>query len=292
MEGYKTLADYKSGKAANFKNSEDYEKSKSQGIEDTEFFYYCERNSFRAPEDAEDAYKNGFVLYTTLRTEKNYMSGQKYTRVTENTPRNQESETYYNAKKLDFTNYADYKEYLDYTAKGFRTKDEYLDAKAKGFSNAEDEKNAREAGFTNNEEYSEAKRLGLKTESDYVIYKEITREIDRIIYGRKIPKKYATVYYFIQGLPKSECAISVLSKTLTDAYNANSTEVKNALDSYFKAGTAPQKSNTYFNTKRTQPQINSIANLFSESQLKEFFTSTDISALGSYSSQSEIFKKK
>lgn len=228
--------------------------SKSKGIEDTEFFYYCERNSFRAPEDAEDAYKNGFVLYTAVKTGRDYMSGQNYTAVVDNHPRNKESDAYYAAKKLGYTNYADYEEYLNYTAEGFKTKDEYLNAKARGFLNAEQMKNAGEAGFINNNEYQEAKNLGLQKKTDLTSYKEITREIDRIIEERKIPKKHAAVYYFIRKLPKGEMSLSVLSKTLAENYSIINPDVKNAL--------------------------------------KEFFGAIDITQLGTYSSQSEIFKKK
>ncbi|HAC32058.1 MAG TPA: hypothetical protein DCF70_05470 [Treponema sp.] len=297
LEGYKTLADYKAGKNSNYKSAYDYEQAKSLGIDDAEFFYYYTRNSFHNVADANEAYKNGFVLYKAFKSETNFISGQKYLAVIENNPKNQESDAYYEAKKMGYANYKDYKEYLNYSAKGFKTKDEYQAAKSKGFSNAGEEKTATEAGFTNNEEYSDAKSLGLNTKSDFTTYKEITRAIDNIIEERKLPKKHATLYYFIQKLPKSECAISILSKTLTDNYNENSPELKNALNSYLKTGPVQQANKTTKakikpRASSPYPQITNNSDLFSETRLKEFFASIDISQLGTYSSDSEIFKKK
>jgi hypothetical protein len=112
MEGYKTLSDYKSGKTANFKTSSDYETAKSLGIDNAEFFYYYDRNSFQNINDANNAYKNGFVFYTAFRTqsasEQVFSSSNKLV-FNENNPRNNESEAYYEAKKLGYVNYTDYK---------------------------------------------------------------------------------------------------------------------------------------------------------------------------------------
>lgn len=142
LEGYKTLADYKKGKSEGYKNSSDFEKAKQLGIENGEFFYYCERNSFTKLEDAEDAYKNGFVLYSIAKkqssVEKMFSPIEKLLVFNENPPQNKESEAYYEAKKLGYENYEDYKKYLDYTAKGFKTRENMLIAENNGFEKGED----------------------------------------------------------------------------------------------------------------------------------------------------------
>lgn len=270
MEGYATLADYKAGKSANYLTANDYSKAKSLGISDTNLFYFYDRNSFQNLVDANDAFKNGFDLY-----------GENA-----KSPQNKESEAYYDAKKLGYQNYADYKEYLDYTAKGFKSKDEYLFAKSKGFSSAQEFAAATTAGFADNEEYQKAKKLGLNKKSDFLTYSEITKSVEKIISDKKIDKKSALTYYFIQNLPKSENAISALSKTLNENFNANSTELKNALNSY-----ANDVQTDRNQTRQNRNQMD-ISALFSESALKSFFRKVDINQIGSYNSQSEIFKRK
>ncbi len=112
LEGYKTLFDFKAGKNENFKTSEDYERAKSLGIENSDFYYFYAKNSFLSISDCKSAQNNGF----------------------------QDSASFYEAKKLGYKKYEDYKEYLSYTANGFASKDEYLIAKSKGFYNAQEYK--------------------------------------------------------------------------------------------------------------------------------------------------------
>ena len=157
LEGYKTLADYKKGKSEGYKNSSDFEKAKQLGIENGEFFYYCERNSFTKLEDAEDAYKNGFVLYSTVKkqssVEKMISPLQSLIVFNENPPKNKESEAYYEAKELGYVNYVDYKEYLDYTSKGFKTKEDMQIANNNGFEKEDDYYNAKKKGVESYDEY-------------------------------------------------------------------------------------------------------------------------------------------
>lgn len=264
MEGYQTLTDYKAGKTANFKTSADYEKAKSLGIDNSEFFYFYSNNSFSSISDCKDAQKNKFTSSTD----------------------------YYDAKKLGYSNYIDYKEYLDYTRNGFSTKDEYLLAKSKGFFTAEGFKTATEAGFIDNQEYKAATALGLKTKSDFTNYNEITTAIDKIISEKKIEKKNAITYYFVQNLPKGESSLPVVSRTLKGVYNANSTELKSALSRYVNDAKNQRDLEQQKQDRHNRTKIIDIQNLLSEDSLKNFFITIDIKQLGSYSSQSEIFKKK
>lgn len=291
IEGYATLADYKAGKSAIYETAYDYSKAKSLGIDNSEFFYFYSRNSFQSIEDAKDAYKNGFVLYAAFREKnreekmnRNYSYESDF--IYNKNPQNKESEAYYDAKKLGYQNYTDYKEYLDYTAKGFKSKDEYLLAKSKGFSTAQDYTTATKAGFIDNNEYQKAKKLGLNKKSDFVSYNEITNTIDKIITDKKIDKKSALTYYFIQNLPKSENAISALSKILSDSFNANSAELKKALNFYANDVQTARNQN-----RQNRDQTN-ITSLFSESSLQYFFKNVDINQIGYYNNKSEIFRRK
>ncbi len=295
MEGYKTLADYKSGKTANFKTSSDYETAKSLGIDNAEFFYYYDRNSFQNINDANNAYKNGFVFYTAFRTqsasEQVFSSPNKLV-FNEDNPRNKESDAYYEAKKLGYVNYIDYKEYKDYTAKGFITKEEYLSAKAKGFYNADEVKTAEEAGFINKEEFTNAQKLGLKTNSDFTDYNEITVSIDKISKDAKIEKKNAIVVYFMNKLPKGEMSLSVLSNTLKDDFSKNSMELRKALNFYANDVKNQGEYDKKQRDRYSRNQTIDIANLFYTENLKKFFKEVNISQIGSYNENAEIFRRK
>ncbi|MBB5224734.1 M23 family metallopeptidase [Treponema ruminis] len=172
LEGYKTLADYKKGKSEGYKNPSDYEKAKQLGIENGEFFYYCERNSFTNLEDAEDAYKNGFVLYSTVKkqssVEKMVSPLQSLIVFNENPPKNKESEAYYGAKELGYVNYVDYKDYLDYTSKGFKTKEDSQIAENNGFEKGDDYYNAKEKGIESYDDY-ELTNFSSPIKSEYTL---------------------------------------------------------------------------------------------------------------------------
>ena len=114
LNDYLTLEDYKAGKNASFKNGTDYYSAQKAGIKDAKVFYWysASGNHFHSPADCLDAYAKGFL----------------------NTP----SADYYKAQELGYQRYEDYKEFCDYTARGFQTKQEYEQAKAQGFYGAEE----------------------------------------------------------------------------------------------------------------------------------------------------------
>ncbi len=297
LEGYKTLADYKKGKGEGYKNSSDYEKAKKLGIENGEFFYYTERNSFKNLEDAEDAYKKGFVLYETFRnrprTENLFpkVPAQNQKILIEENPKNKESDAYYEAQKRGYENYEDYKEYLDYTAKGFNTKDEAILAKSKGFSQADEFKTATAAGFIDKDEYKTAEKLGLTSKSDFIKYNEITTSINNIVENQRLNKKDSAVYYFIQNLQKGDYALSALSKSLIKDYDFYSTELKNSLDLYINDIKSKREYDQKLQDRKKKNNILNIPSFFTENELRIFFNLVSDPQLGSYSSQTEIFKK-
>ena len=297
LEGYKTLADYKKGKGEGYKNPSDYEKAKQLGIENGEFFYYCERNSFTNLEDAEDAYKNGFVLYESFRKrtvpENLFPKGpaQNQKILIEGNPKNKESDAYYEAQKRGYVNYVDYKEYLDYTAKGFNTKDEAILAKSKGFSQADEFKTATAAGFVDKDEYKAAEKLGLTTKSDFIKYNEITTSINNIVENQRLNKKDSAIYYFIQSLQKGDYALSALSKSLIKDYDFYSTELKNSLDLYINDIKSKREYDQKLQDRKKKNNILNIPSFFTENELRIFLNLVSDPQLGSYSSQTEIFKK-
>ncbi len=105
--------------------------------------------------------------------------------------------------------------------------------------------------------------------------------------------KYATIYYFIQKLPKSEMSISVLSKSLNEIFAEYSSEVRNALNIYvyenYVQNNAGYERNRRFYRNSQNLKIDLLLNIES---LKDFFKNVEFSKIGSYSDQSEIFKKK
>ena len=152
--------------------------------------------------------------------------------------------------------------------------------------------NSQENGFPNYAEYTAAREKEISTYADLQKYREITNFCDKLSKSKKIDKGFALIYHQIQHLQKSEMSLSVLSKTLTENYSIINPDVKNALNSYLKAGNPQQGNHKKYAGNNSQARINSIPDLFYESALKEFFGAIDITQLGTYSSQSEIFKKK
>ncbi len=289
MEGYKTLSDYRAGKNASFRSSADYEKAKNLGIEKSDIYYYYERNSFKNLADCMDAYNNGFVS----------VSSSSYRNDSE-----KESTSYYEAKKLGYGKYSDYKEYLNYTANGFKTKDEWLLAKSKGFYNASVLKTATEAGFSNNTEYQKAVQYGLKTKSELTRYEEITGEIDKIAEAKKWKRPESALYYFLRTMPKGDWAVSAVPKSLADSYAALTTvsskgEVPIKSDSNSRYGSYSTAEGGLRNAIGSFIGKNqdgyryeiSSSSFFSESAIKSFFQNFDVSEIGSYNKEREIFSR-
>lgn len=245
LNGYRTIDDYKKGTSAGFKNGSDFSDAEKHGITSSELYYFFTSNRFSTVADCSDARKNGFPS----------------------------SNQYYAAKEKGFSKYSDYSEYLKYTELGYKTKEDWKKAEKKGFSYASYFYDAQAKGFSTNADYQKAKSYNLMDESSFKKFCEIEDSIERIISAKTIDKRQAFVFYFLVQLPKGESAISVLSKSLKNLYDENSSDVKNALSKYVN--------NSYYGP----------TSLFDQDSLRSFFASVKTSELGSYSSKTEIFKR-
>ena len=249
---YTTIADYKTGTSAQYKNGRDFYTAKKLGIESSDFYYWYSDNHFRSVEDALDAYKKGFFSV--------------------------KSEDYYKAKELNYSSYTDYKVYCNYTQAGFKTKNEWETAKNAGFNYAQIFHKATEAGFTTCAEYEAAQKVGLENDKKtYDFYTSITNSINKIVEKDKLSKKEAFVLTLLQSFPKGEMSISVLSSRLQDMINKKK-DVKNPLGKFI--------------FDDSQRDYYDISQLLTLSELKAFFSAVDISKLGSYDKKTEIFKKR
>lgn len=283
-EGYRTLSDYRTGKAAKFRTAEDFYRARSLKIEDQEFYYFFAANSFKSVSDCRTARDAGFG----------------------------DSATFYAARELGFKNPEDYKEHLAYKANGFQSKDEYLKAKSKGFALAREFNAATEAGFETRAEYAKAARLGLKTKAELSEFEEISSSIDKIAASRQLDKRSATTWHFIRTLKKGEMSISVLSKSLATAWGNVSPGVRAAICVHLSGFTSMQGLDESRNkadrelrngwnlTSERRAELErqrravptNVDGFFTTESLRNFFRTADFSKLGTYSDQTEIFRRK
>ncbi len=251
---YNTIEDYKAGAFAKYYNGRDFYDAQKLGIEKSDFYYWYSDNHFRSLEDARDAYKIGFF--------------------------SKKSEDYYRAKELGYTSYTDYDVYCTYTKAGFKTKDEWETAKKAGFTYASTFYKATDAGFSISSEYEAAQKLGLQESKDsYDFYLAITNSIDKIVEKDKLTKKEAFILTLLQTFPKGEMSISVLSSRLQDMVNQKK-GVKEAFEKFI-----------FGNSSRNSYGGNYINYSLTPSGLLKFFSTVDISKIGSYDSKTKIFKK-
>ena len=280
MNGYLTLTDYKNGNSNHFENGSDYNQALSLGFDSSDIYYYYKRNSFITVEDCKEAYKNGFI---NIKNQNN--SGNRY----------DDSAAFYDAKELGYSNYVDYKEYIDYTSHGFKNKIDWQIAKTNGFIKGIDFYTAIENGFSNFQSYNTAIGVGLTTNDDYQQYSKIVSDIEKIIKERNLEKNYAVIYYYIQNLPKGEMALSALSTALIKSYKAQPENISKALDFWYSEIKKDEKRRlddySSFTTGSTK-RVTSVITCFSQEMLSTFFESKDFNELGTYNSKSQIFRRR
>lgn len=279
LNGYNSLTDYKIGKQKKFSNSADYYNANSLGLETAELYYYYKNNFFNSVEDCKDAFKNGFENIH------NETDSFKYSKA---------SSVYYDSKKAGFEKFSDYKEYIDIRDNGFNNKTDWLDAKSKGFEKGKDYYTATENGFKNFNDYNSAQLIGISTNEDYQNYLQIKNSFEKILSEKKLEKKNAVIYFYIQNLPKGDKALSALVNTLKENYSAQHQEISTALNLWYSdiekiEDTKNKNRDSYPNQTK---QVQDIKYLFTTQTLSEFLKTTDISALGSYNEKTEIFRKK
>jgi hypothetical protein len=255
LEGYASIADFRSGKNQKYKNAQDYEEGKSLGFSNSEAYYFYTKNSFKSVKDCLTAISHKFP----------------------------DSRSFYNAKNQGYSEYSDYKEFCDFSALGYLSKEEYTEAKSKGFYHANEFRTATTAGFLNKNEYSQAISMGLKTKEDFSAIEKYCSEFN-------VEKKVSAIYYFVQKIPKGEMSISVLGKSLRENLQKTSQELQTAMSLYISGFENVQEYER--NRRQTVKRFVNIQYLFDDSSLKRFFNAVDTSKLGAYSDKTEIFKRK
>ncbi|MBO6219312.1 MAG: hypothetical protein J6N81_07050 [Treponema sp.] len=298
LNGYFTLKDYKTGNSLLYNNGTDYNEAKELTLNDNSaIFYFYKRNDFKSVSDCRDAYKNGFCFDSKTKTT--------------------ESDIYYKAKEAGYKNISEYNEYLDFKAKEFKSKKDMQTAKNQGFpvpeeflaengtlknsnplylmkigSAGADFYNSQENGFPNYAEYTAAREKEISTYADLQKYREITNFCDKLSKSKKIDKGFALIYHQIQQMQKSEMSLSVLSNTLKDDFSKNSMELRKALNFYANDVKNQGEYDKKQRDRYSRNQTIDIANLFSEGNLKKFFKEVNISQIGSYNENTEIFRRK
>lgn len=259
LNGYWTIDDYKKGESAGFKNGSDFSDAEFHCIESSELYYFFKSNSFLSVSDCTDAKKNGFPS----------------------------SRQYYSAKEKGFSKYTDYDEYLKYNRLGYKTKDDWKKAEKKGFAYASSFYDAQSKGFDTNSDYQKAKSYNLQDESSFKKFCEIEDSIERIVSAKAADKRQAFVFHFLARLPKGESALSVLSKSLKNLYDSTPPDVKSALSMYVNNTDSSKNRDRYYGYN----SYGSLDSLFEQDSLRRFFAYVETSELGTYSSQTEIFKR-
>ncbi len=269
-KGYSNVADYNIGDNAGFHNGSDYDDAKKLGFSKSGLYYFYKGNRFSSVADCMDAVDNGFG----------------------------DSSSYYSAKKLGYTKNEDYKEYLEYTKLGYKTKDDWQLSKTRGFSNSSDYYKSVEQGFSNYKDYKSALDLGLNTNDEFQKYLRTIHPIEKISKEKSIEKKDAVIYYFLQLLPSGESSLRVLTSTLLSNYNKADNNLKTSIDKYINGGTkaksSTSKSMFYFDDvdySYSSSRI-SVSSFFTEENLRTLFKNVSIEEIGSYNVQTDIFRKK
>lgn len=273
LKNYRSIADYKAGEGAGYKNGNEYYEAAKLELPSSELYNYYKKNSFASTEDCIDANINGFPT----------------------------SNEYYAAKQQGYEKYSDYKDYLTWTGYGFKGKEDWLLSAETGFgNNASRFYDAQNKGFENSSDYDKAKELGFATNEDFQIYNTVKKDLEKIADAKACERNHAVIYYFMQKLPKDEFSLGVLSKDLSNLYNGIGQSARKTIGIYMREGESGTSSSSgqrasggYGHRGYSNSPSDFNANYFFEEEpLRNFFTKVDVKELGSYSSKSEIFKRK
>ena len=274
MNGFDSLKDYRSGLEQNFNNGYDYYKALKLGISDGEIYSYYLRNNFSSVEQCQNAYAKGFVGNKSNNSTNYSLLNKK------------EDEAYFDALQKGFETFHDYEEYVEYTSKNFKSKADYEESKRNKYSKAKDFYDSKDGLFNDAETFYRAKTVGITTNKDYQIYKKIVSSIESIIEDKKLDKKSAVIFYYIKNLPKGEQSSAILSKSLKLDIQQQSENLNKALVLWY----ADNK--TVNQVRGNQGLSPSLENLFNVESVKRFLVETDVSELGTYNSDTDIFRKK
>ncbi len=278
---YKNLADIANGFNSGYENGKDFYESKNLNITKADVYYYYKANDFSSVEDCYDAWNNEFFFVPDEM--KNHYDDQ---------PKKKLSEVYYAAKEKGFSTYADFAEYLFYTKYGFKNKKDYLSAKETGFSDGGSYYYAIENGFDFGKDYYLASSVGIKNFESYQNWAQMICDIEKICKTKSFDKKYGSIYYFLQSLPKDDYSVNALSNTIKENIFQMDSNIIRALNMYLNNIERVDSYEYKISNKRYGERITLIDEIVSTESIMNFIENADVKPLGSYNAKTDIFKKK
>ena len=312
LVGFKTIDDYKQGMEKGFEKGNEWYEAKKLKSKDATLYHFYKANNFKQVKDCEDAYKNGFE-YAVKKMQYFHLS----------TNASSDSDVYYEAKEKGYKNFDEWKEYLTWTSQGYKSKADYDSATEKGFTRRYEYYDAVSKGFNNYAEYRFAQGMGLGAKNELDTYKNIVFSVEKIIARfvleeKNINRHTAFVYFLLEKVSEKELSLSKLSEKLNLFCDEFSEELLRKLSDYISYSFIDGYhtiSNTEWNfllnstwydawEKRYEMRTDSgtgvsyaprrngsgIRELLNEPSLDAFFKMIDISALGTYDSNTEIFR--
>lgn len=292
LNGYNSIDTYLAGSKGGFKNGADYNEALHLGLSevhkpDSTLFYFYKRNTFKSVEDCKDAYKKGYAFLEEPKKESEKTQSQQ--------GKNVESQAYYKGERAQLANYKEYCEFNPSLEQGYKTKADILDARKKGFEAVKGYEYymAMERGFSKYEDYKAASDLGLESKENYDRYNKIVKEVESIEKRQKIEKNDAFTYFYLCQIPKGQQSSDVLLKTLEDLYQEQGKQVQVALDLYLSEIPSltewdKERSSRYRSGKY---RYYSASPYLSKNTLVDFFKRVDVSRIGNFDEEADIFTR-
>lgn len=270
LGNYKKISDCKEGKILGFENGAEYYEAKTLKLPNAELYNYYKKNTFASSDDCVDANEKGF----------------------------QTSYEYYNAKEKGYENYSEYKDYLVWSGKGYKSKEDMQNSIKKDYPSSTDYYDGQANGFENYADYKTAKDLTLSTSDDLKTYNAVTKELDAIAKNNeKFSRNQSVFYFFIKRLEKRNYSPRVLAAALKDIYYQSDEALRKTVEFFIDNNheltvKRHQKAeNGYKRYEQSQSPITG-DELFSESELKAFIENANLKELGSFNKENGIFTKK
>lgn len=273
LGNYKKISDYKEGKALGFENGTEYYEARNLNLLNLELYQYYKKNTFKSSEDCAEAKKNNFPT----------------------------SDEYYAAKEKGYDSYADYKDYLVWNGKGYKSKEEWLKAKGKGFSNynAKDFYDAQANGFATADDCQKAHELGFTKNDELKTYNSVTNDLEQIAKEKGMDRKQSAMYYFIKKLQKGSYSLRVLSASLKDIFYQSDDATRKTIE-FFIDNDKARTLERHIEPKRRSERYRYESNLspitddelFPENELNAFIERVDIKELGEFNKEKGNFIKK
>lgn len=268
---YVKISDYKDGKTLGFENGTEYYEAKNLNLPNAELYNYYKKNAFASSEECIEAKKNNFPT----------------------------SDEYYAAKEKGYDNYSDYKEYLVWNGKGYKSKKEWQNAKDKGFSNynAKAFYEAKANGFATADDYQKAYELDFTKNDELKTYNSVIKDLEQILNDKGTDRKQTVIYYFMKKLSKGNYSLRVLSASLKDIFYQSDDATHKTIEFYIDNNKAYTLERHLDSKKRDRYYNHNLSpitgdELFPENELNAFIERVDIKELGEFNKEKGNFIKK